>query len=341
MRNGILVGGNWIIDQVKIIDVFPEEEKLVNIYSECMSNGGSAYNILKDLVRLKADFPLSGLGLVGDDERGDYIINECMELNIDTTQIRKNLSAYTSYTDVMTVKSTGKRTFFHQRGANALLDIEHFDFSISTAKIFHLGYLLLLDKLDMLEASGLTRAAKVLKRAREAGFITSVDIVSENSNRFNKLIPPALRYIDYLFVNEYEAAMISGIETVSDGKVLLDNCYKAAFRILDMGVNEWVIVHFPAGAIAVSKEGRSVFQPSIKVPDDKVVGAVGAGDAFAAGVLMGVHNNQVMEKCLTLGVCAAAASLFASTSSDGVLSSTECLFLSKKYGFRNDLVWTD
>lgn len=143
MRNGILVGGNWIIDQVKIIDTFPEEEKLVTIFSECQSNGGSAYNILKDFVKLGANFPLSGLGLVGDDDRGDFIIKECKELGIDTTQLRKILSAYTSYTDVMTVKSNARRTFFHQRGANALLDIEHFNFSISTAKIFHLGYLLL------------------------------------------------------------------------------------------------------------------------------------------------------------------------------------------------------
>ncbi|MGY4384975.1 sugar/nucleoside kinase (ribokinase family) [Pedobacter sp. UYP24] len=339
MRNGILVGGNWIIDQVKIIDAFPEEETLVSIYSECISNGGSAYNILKGLVKLKADFPLSGLGLVGDDERGDYIINECAELGIDTTQIRKILSAYTSYTDVMTVKATGKRTFFYQRGANALLDIDHFDFSISNAKVFHLGYLLLLDKLDVLESSGLTRAARVLKRAKEAEFITSVDVVSENSDRFSKLIPPALKYIDYLFVNEFEAAMITGMDTSVSGDLLVDSCRRAAERILEMGVNEWVIVHFPAGAIAVSKRGKTVFQPSVKVPEELIVGAVGAGDAFAAGVLMGVHDDQPIEKCLVLGVCAAAASLFASTSSDSLLSSTECLFLSKKYGYRADVSW--
>lgn len=338
MRHGLLVGGNWIIDQVKIIDSFPEEEKLVTIYSERNSNGGSAYNILKGLVKLKADFPLSGLGLVGDDERGDFIINECRELGIDTTQIRKILSAYTSYTDVMTVKSTGKRTFFHQRGANALLDIDHFDFSISTAKIFHLGYLLLLDKLDVLESNGLTRAAKVLKRAKEAGFMTSVDIVSETSERFNTLIPPALPYTDYLFVNEYEAAMIAGIQTFDGKNVVLEKCHQAARKILEMGVNQWVIIHFPVGVLAVHKDGRKVFQPSIKVPDELIVGAVGAGDAFAAGVLNGLHSNHTIEECLTLGVCAAASSLFASTSSDGLLPAIDCLKLSKKYGYREEVI---
>ena len=31
-RRGILAGGNWIIDQVKIIDVYPGHEQLANIY---------------------------------------------------------------------------------------------------------------------------------------------------------------------------------------------------------------------------------------------------------------------------------------------------------------------
>ena len=334
MRNGILVGGNWIIDQVKIIDTFPEEEKLVTIFSECQSNGGSAYNILKDFVKLGAGFPLSGLGLVGDDDRGDFIIKECKELGIDTTQLRKILSAYTSYTDVMTVKSNARRTFFHQRGANALLDIEHFNFSISTAKIFHLGYLLLLDKLDVLEADGSTRAAKVLKHAKDLGFITSVDVVSENSNRFCTLIPSALPYVDYLFINEYEAGMITGLTTSLNGLPNMESCRKAALKIIAMGVRQWVIVHFPSGSIAVSQSGRVVTQQSINIPADLVIGSVGAGDAFAAGVLMGVHNEEPIEKCLKLGVSAAASSLFAATSSDGILVSTDCLSLADKYGYR-------
>ncbi|RZK77151.1 MAG: hypothetical protein EOO92_13440 [Pedobacter sp.] len=339
MRKGILVGGNWIIDQVKIIDAFPEEEKLVNIISECSSNGGSAYNILKDLVKLQADFPLSGVGLVGDDERGDFIINECTELGIDVTQLNKMPNAYTSYTDVMTVQSTGRRTFFHQRGANALLDIDHFDFSSSNAKLFHLGYLLLLDKLDVLEHDGFTRAAKVLKTAKLDGFITSVDVVSEKSQRFNQLIPPTLPFIDYLFVNEFEAGMITGIQTTNDkGKVVVDLCCEAAKQIISMGVNKWVILHFPAGIVAANHNGELVFQESISIPENLIVGAVGAGDAFAAGVLIGIHNELPMAKCLEIGVCAAASSLFASTSSDGVLPISECLSLAQKHGFKHKMV---
>jgi sugar/nucleoside kinase (ribokinase family) len=334
MRKGILIAGNWIIDQVKMIDVFPEEEKLVNIFTESSSNGGSAYNIIMALLRMQADFPLCGLGLVGDDARGDQIIEDCQVLGIDTTQIRKAEGAYTSYTDVMTVKGTGRRTFFHQRGANALLDMEHFDFSGAREKIFHLGYLLLLDKLDALEPDGRTRASKVLQKAKEQGYITSADIVSERSDRFKSVIPSSLPYIDYLFVNEFEAGMITGVETVIDGIINHERCAEAASKILEMGVNEWVLLHFPDGAIAIHKTGKTIFQPSIHLPAEKISGSVGAGDAFAAGVLMGLHNNWDMERSLILGVCAAASSLFAATSSDGILPAEECMSLTSTYGFR-------
>ncbi len=340
MRKGILVGGNWIIDQVKMIDVYPEEEKLVSIVAEYSSNGGSAYNVLKGLAKLKAGFPLSGLGLVGDDERGVCIIEECNCLGIDSSQIKKKTGTFTAYTDVMTVKSTGKRTFFYQKGANALLDIPDFNFSGSTAKMFHLGYLLLLDQLDLMEADGSSRASKVLKYASEQGLITSADIVSEKSDRFKHIIPSSLPHIDYLFVNEFEAGMLTGVKTTSyEGIALMEKCYEAASRIIEMGVRKWVILHFPAGVIAVSKDGTELFQPSIQLPANKIEGAVGAGDAFAAGVLMGIHDELEMAKCLELGVCAAASSLFAATSSDGIVPADQCLLLGSEYGYRDIKQW--
>ncbi|MEO5945409.1 MAG: carbohydrate kinase family protein [Chitinophagaceae bacterium] len=336
MRNGILVGGNWIIDQVKLIDAFPQEENLANILEEVNSNGGSAYNLLKDLYKLKVSFPLEGIGLVGDDERGENILRECTEMMIDTKQIRKTTDAPTSYTDVMSVKKTGKRTFFHHRGANKLLDFPDFNFDLSNAKIFHLGYLLLLDKLDEITKEKVTVASAVFKKAKQAGFLTSADIVSENSERFKEIIPSSLPFIDFLFINEFEAKKLTGIDTcLSSGLIDSENCARAAAHIIEMGVQKWVILHFPGGAVAASKNGESIFQPSLNIQETDVEGAVGAGDAFAAGVLTGIHQDWPIDKCLELGVCTAASSLFAATSSDAVLSINESLLLAEKFGFNN------
>jgi sugar/nucleoside kinase (ribokinase family) len=333
-RAGILSGGNWIVDRTKIIDVYPAQDALANILAETSCNGGGPYNVLKDLALLEAPFPLAAVGLVGDDEAGKYIRQDCELHRIDTRQLHVTKEAPTSYDDVMTVKSTGRRTFFFQRGANAFLDAGHFDFTRSQARIFHLGYLLLLDRLDLPDPVYGTVAAAVLHRAREAGLKTSVDLVSEDSYRFAEIVHPALRFCDYCVLNEFEAERTTSIQIVREGKIDIDAAKKAAYALLAAGVREWVVIHFPVGALAVDSGGRELVQASINMPQARIVGTVGAGDAFAAGVLLGLHEGVAMNVALTYGVCAAAASLTDATSSNGVKSLSECLKLAEQFGYR-------
>jgi sugar/nucleoside kinase (ribokinase family) len=333
-RIGIMAGGNWIIDNVKIIDVYPKEDKLANILKESNSNGGAPYSVLKAISKMGFQFPLTGIGAIGDDERGDYILSECQKLNIESNQIIKVQDTNTSYTDVMTVLGTGRRTFFHSRGANAHLDESYFNFSGHKSKIFHLGYLLLLDRLDTIGNDGLTGAAKVLMEAGNCGMITSSDLVSEQSDRFKTIIPMALQYIDILFVNEFEAGKLTGIDICDEaGNCAIDKAYQAAYDILNKGVRKWVIIHFPKGAIALDKSGEKIFQPSVKMPIEKIKGSVGAGDAFAAGVLAGVHEGWDMSKCLLLGVNVAAASLMDASASESILPWQECLKLGEDFSY--------
>src|ERR1044071_3438072 len=171
-RRGIFAGGNWIIDQVKLVDVFPQREQLANIRRQSQGTGGAPYNVLLDLAKLGADFPLSGAGLVGKDALGDLILDDCRKNKIDTRFLAKSSEANTSYTDVMTEEGNGRRTFFHYRGANAFWKGDDLDFSRTKASIFHLGYLLLLDSLDQPDAKFGTKAARILANAQAAGLKT-------------------------------------------------------------------------------------------------------------------------------------------------------------------------
>jgi len=63
----------------------------------------------------------------------------------------------------------------------------------------------------------------------------------------------------------------------------------------------------------------------------------GAGDAFCAGVLLGLHENWDLKRCLLTGVCIAAASLADATCTAGVKSLNASLALAKKFGFRPKL----
>src|SRR3569623_1493791 len=64
-RTGILAGGNWIIDQVKMIDVYPQREQLANIREQSEGTGGAPFNVVVNLAKLNAPFALSAARLVG------------------------------------------------------------------------------------------------------------------------------------------------------------------------------------------------------------------------------------------------------------------------------------
>jgi sugar/nucleoside kinase (ribokinase family) len=85
----LLAGGNWIIDQVKMIDVYPQPEQLANIRSQSQGTGGAPYNVLIDLARTGAPFPLSAAGLVGQDSLGEQILATCRQHKIDVQHLRQ------------------------------------------------------------------------------------------------------------------------------------------------------------------------------------------------------------------------------------------------------------
>jgi sugar/nucleoside kinase (ribokinase family) len=334
MRSGILAGGNWIIDHVKMITQWPAEDTLVSILRQSSSNGGSPYNILVDLARLGAPFPLAAVGLVGDDENGRTILQDCRAHGIDATQLRTTREAATSYTDVMTVEKTGRRTFFHQRGANAKLDLEHFDFSQSSARLFHLGYILLLDRLDEI-VNGRPRVCDLLQRAQQAGLRTSLDCVSEDSGRFQSTVAPVLPYVDVLFVNDFEAEKLANLPLRVEGRIDASATEQTARGLLRSGVREWVIIHFPEAVYACAADGRGLWQGSLRVPPEDIAGAAGAGDALAAGILLGLHEGWEIAESLRLGVAVAATSLSHPTCSQGVPPLAGCHALADRLGYRS------
>lgn len=337
-RRGLLAGGNWIVDQVKIIDVYPHPEHLAYIQGVSQGTGGGPYNVLLDLALSGVSFPLFGAGLVGKDALGDQILKHCREHKIDTKHLAQTSKAPTSFTDVMTEKASGRRTFFHLRGANSLWRGDDLDFKKIKARMFHLAYLLLLDCLDEPDAAHGTKAGRLLAAAQSAGMKTSIDLVSENRGRFGALVMPVLKYVDYCIVNEFEAGMTAGFKLRDDsGRLNTVTVRHAAGALLQQGVRELVVIHFPEGAFARTRRGEDVWQRALNVPPKHIAGTAGAGDAFCAGVLLGLHEGWDLQRCLLTGVCIAAASLSHPTCTAGVKSLASSLALAKKFGFQKAL----
>lgn len=318
MRNGIIGAGNWILDKVKMIDRWPGEGELCNITDQKIGGGGGPCNVLFDLAAMECGIPLYACGVIGQDGDGAFLIDKINEKNIDSRYMYRSNDLPTSFTDVMTVSANGRRTFFHNRGANAELDFEHFRHIDVDAKIFYLGYLLLLDRLDRNDAEFGTVAARVLEHMSKKGYLTVVDIVSEDSRKFKEVVPHALKYIDCLVINEVEAGSSSGIKVRhEDGTVNEPRIMESAQYLLDRGVRELVVIHYPEGAMAVEKNGEKYSTSSCDISPEEIVGSVGAGDAFCAGIVYGLHEGLAIEKALKIAAVSAWYNLQAPTSSDG------------------------
>jgi len=332
--SGIIGAGNWIVDTTKIIDVYPAQDTLANISSEEKNNGGGAFNVLVNLAKMGAPFPLHALGLIGRDGEGDWITAQCRVLGISTDHLARHESAPTSYTDVMTVRSTGRRTFFHQRGANSFLAAEHFPWPRLHGRILYLGYLLLLDAMDATEETHGTVAAGVLKEAGRQGLYRAVDLVSVERPDYSETVNPSLPEIDMLICNELEASRVAGVAVRDEAEAFLHEGLRAAAAVLlRRGVRDWVVIHLPEGAYARSAAGEEVWQGRVNLPPELIVGAAGAGDAFAAGLLYGFSENRAMPENLAMGVCAAAACLRHATTSGGISPLAECLALGARHGY--------
>jgi sugar/nucleoside kinase (ribokinase family) len=141
--------------------------------------------------------------------------------------------------------------------------------------------------------------------------------------------------VDYCILNEIEAGKTVGFKIRQpDGTLDTVSLRHAAGALLQCGVRELVIIHFPEGGFARTRKGEDVWQSALKIPDKLIAGTAGAGDAFCAGALLGLHEGWDLQRCLNAGVCVAAASLSDPTCTGGVKPLSACLALAKKFGYR-------
>ena len=331
-RRGILAAGHWVVDQVKRIDRWPEPATLARIEQQQTANGGFAFNLLSDLAALDATCPLWGAGLVGDDANGRFIRERCRQLRINDAQLGASAGAPTAFTDVMTEVGSGRRTFFHCPGANDRLTEENLLPAMSVnARMFCLGYLGFLPRLDAVAGEGLNGAARLLQSAQAAGMVTAADLVSAPNPNLRAQIAPCLPFLDVFFLNEWEAGQL--LNPGGTGIFQVNQAAHWAKAVRKLGICGTVVLHFPEGVVAADGQGECLVQGSVRLPAAEIQGTVGAGDALAAGVLLARHREMPWPEALKLGVCAAAACLQSPTASDGLLPWQACLALGEKFGF--------
>lgn len=328
MGKGICVAGNMIVDILYPIAGWPDRGRLVHIHDGiARSSGGAVCNTIIDLAKLDPSMPLYAMGRNGVDAEGDLImetLGKYPNINCDNV-MREGISALTL---VLADEISKERTFFTYLGANAKWDGSEIDWSKLDCNILHVGYILLLDALDQPDEQFGSKMARLLCEAKKHGIKTSIDVVSEASDRFVKLVPPALKYTDYCIINEIEAGRTTGIELRdANDQLIRENIPLALRRMKEMGVSTWAVIHTPEGGYGLDENDRYIEKDSLSLPAGYIKGSVGAGDAFCAGVLCGAEHGESLEDSIVLGIASAACSLSEANATDGMRSEEEALRL--------------
>lgn len=306
MKTGIAVAGTILVDKINEITAYPSSGELTKIVGLQMSVGGCVPNVSVDLARIAPTLTVKAVGRIGEDTDGDFVLRMLRDNGVDTAHIKRTEDR-TSFTEVMSVKG-GQRTFFTYAGASSEFGVDDVTIDALDVKMLHLGYFLLLDKIDSGEGELL------LKKAKEKGITTSIDLVSENSDRY-ALVERCLPYVDNLIINETEAARLCRMPEETDVALL-------AQKLRTMGVRDRVILHTPDIGVCYSARGLAL-RPSYELPKGYVQGTTGAGDAFCAGALVGIHEEMSDAEILDIATVSAAASLSAADAIGGLKTYAE------------------
>lgn len=333
-RRGIVTAGTWCVDYNKSIAEWPAEDTSNEVLAIDRQGGGSACNMALDLKRLDPALPVETMGVVGEDDEARFLFAQCDAAGVKRDRLIKLAGGMTMTVDAFTVKSNGRRTHFYHQGVAAAMCPDHFDFSGASAKYLHLGLPGAHKRMDEPWGGDANGWVPTLAAARRAGIMTNLELMTTARERIAALTRPCLPHLDLLIVNDYEIGAVACMETRRDGKGDPPTIRAALAKALTLGAMRLAVAHFPEGAIAMARDGSVFAVGSVAAPREAIAGVNGAGDAFAAGLLYGLHEERPVEDALRLGHACAAASMRAVSTTAGVGSVAECLALADAWGLR-------
>lgn len=337
MRRGFITLGTWCLDRNIVLDFWPNEDMAAHVHHITLAGGGSACNFAVNIKKLDPEMHVETQGLIGDGEKADFLISIADTFGIRRSGLIRSDLGDTQTTDAFVSQKTNRRTHILYAGVADFLTPEHFDFSNTTAKIAHFGLPSLHKTMDQSWQSEENGWLASLKEAQKHGLHTNLELVAGNETKLKEIVVPCLPHLSSLVVNDHEIGAITGIQTQSNNATNIDKIKFAANSVLKKGRMDFVLVHFPQGAILVTRDGKEIIQPSVDIPLQLIKGTNGAGDAFSAGFFYGFHENWPLLDAIKLGHASAAASLRSVETYTCVQSVRECLDLTNKWGWRSAL----
>lgn len=234
-----------------------------------LTTGGGATNAAVTFAR--QGFKVACVCRVGDEESGHDVVRALKREGVAANFIQHDAKAPTAYSTILTTKD-GERVILVKRGASDHIKVREIPFAKARAKWFYVSSL----------AGDIALLKRIVAEAKKMHARVAVNPGRLELEKGFSALAPILKNIDVLFINQEEAAQLTGIAYADE---------KAIFAKLDAVVRGIVVMTKGPDGVVVSD---GAYQYSAGIPKAPIVGRTGAGDAFGSGFVAGLlHKNDI------------------------------------------------
>ena len=287
-----------------------------------LCSAGSAGYIAQDLARF--GLKTSVVSTLADDPFGDAILRILSEGGLITDQIDRQVDTLSGIGIYMLLFGSKKRPLTYRLPTHLPwpkpFTNQQKEFLLENHRHIHCaGYLHFPDMWD-------GEMAALFRDAKAKGLSTSLDpqfVLFPVATPWMDPLKELLKYTDWLLLDEDEARQIT----------LEKDLDKALHIFYSLGPKITVVKRGAQGSVLIDRDGLYAL-PAVKVPEEEIVDAIGAGDAFDTGIIYGLIQGWPVEKCQKFATLAAASTLKGSGGTMSLSTVEELLKESQTYRFR-------
>ena len=295
-----------------------EEGVKIEVNSLHYASGGGATNSAASFKHL--GFDVSTFFQIGDDEAGEFVMNDLVARSIDVSMVVKT-SLHKTGISFIFPSITNNRSIFAYRGANAVLAEENVPFDY-----FHYYHALYITSLSG-ESSKLL--PMITKRAKQQGLFVATNPGTSQLTSNPKAIVESLAFIDVFTLNLNEAqtffstlsqqgiskkngSMLKNMQAINHNFPLLDYLV----TILHNGPSIAVVTNGAEG-VYIATQDSLYFHKSLSI---ETVNTVGAGDAFGSSFVAALLQEKSIEQAIVQGIVNSASVICHEDAKQGLLS---------------------
>lgn len=260
-----------------------------------LTTGGGATNAAVTFAR--QGLKTACICRVGDEESGHDVVRALEHEGIATEFVQHDKRSPTAYSTILTTKK-GERVILTKRGAS-----DHIDARGIPMKRLHAKWLYISSV-----AGDVRLLGTVCSIAHANGMRIAFNPGIRELEKGSRALEPVLRAVDVLFINQEEAAQLTGIPYQKEA---------AIFQKLDTIVRGIVVMTKGPKGVMVS-DGKTVYHAGI--PRAPIVGRTGAGDAFGSGFIAGLAQGKDIPFSIQLGTANATSVIQHLSAKRGILN---------------------